>query len=851
MKKLSRAKNTMRNTLWGAIYRVATLIGPFAIKTIIIKELGQEYNGLSTLFTSVLTVLNLANLGFNSSLVFTMYKAIAEDDKPALCAMLKFYRKVYRIVGLVILGMGLAVMPFLSWLVKNDCPPDMNLYVLFAIYLSESVLDYLMFAYNNATFTAFQRNDVTLKISTVRYVVQYTLQAAVLLIFSNYYAYIILLPLMVIPNNVAVYLAARKHYPDIVCQGELDPVTKKDIYKRVGTLFGHKLGNTFLVSIDSIIISSFLGLTALSLYSNYYYILTAVNGLVEIVTNGSLSGIGNKLLTDSREDNYRFFKTMTYGWVALVGGAAACMLCFYQPFIAAVWLGPEYLLDERLMMLIVLYFFSWMFRIMQLTYRDAAGLWTEDWLKPYVGMAVNLVGSIWMVKATGSIAGVLVPTILVFFFIYTPWEAWVVVKYQFYRSWNEYMGKLLGYVLLAFAACAACYLLEHGPRPLSRGCDAGRRGTPDHAESGPQHGVAAALHSGRPGGRVRLPCSGARPPDELHPLKDAAKRSGRRYAPAAPFHGRILLLRLQLLQRGSAVQRHLGDDGTVHPQEEQHRHAQRGDLRNGITPPHQIVVSDGLAVAGQHIGDGYQKHQLADDGGDHGVHRLPQCLEGTAQSDAGPGRAETQGDDPQGRNGHLLHSLRGIEDTDQRPRNGPEDGHTQHHDAGGIDGAALDGLHHAAAILSAVVIGHDRNHTVVQAEHRHKDKAVEFEVDAKGGSRRLLGGVVSDEDLVHAEGHHRADSHHHHGGQADGIDIAHDLPVRPEAPEPKVQIVVLPQVHIQSQTAAAELADNGGHSGTRHAHFEHEDEDGIQHDVDNGAQPLGIHGEDGAAGALQ
>lgn len=163
MKKLSRAKNTMRNTLWGAIYRVATLIGPFAIKTIIIKELGQEYNGLSTLFTSVLTVLNLANLGFNSSLVFTMYKAIAEDDKPALCAMLKFYRKVYRIVGLVILGMGLAVMPFLPWLVKNECPPDVNLYVLFAIYLSESVLDYLMFAYNNATFTAFQRNDVTLK----------------------------------------------------------------------------------------------------------------------------------------------------------------------------------------------------------------------------------------------------------------------------------------------------------------------------------------------------------------------------------------------------------------------------------------------------------------------------------------------------------------------------------------------------------------------------------------------------------------------------------------------------------------------------------------------------------------
>lgn len=140
MKKLSRAKNTMRNTLWGAIYRVATLIGPFAIKTIIIKELGQEYNGLSTLFTSVLTVLNLANLGFNSSLVFTMYKAIAEDDKPGPVRHAEILPEGLPHRGFVILGMGLAVMPFLPWLVKNECPPDVNLYVLFAIYLSESVL---------------------------------------------------------------------------------------------------------------------------------------------------------------------------------------------------------------------------------------------------------------------------------------------------------------------------------------------------------------------------------------------------------------------------------------------------------------------------------------------------------------------------------------------------------------------------------------------------------------------------------------------------------------------------------------------------------------------------------------
>lgn len=447
----------MRNTAWGAVYRLVTLLGPFAIKTIIIKKLGLEYSGLNSLFTAILTVLNLANLGFSSSLVYTMYKAIVEDDQDALCAMMNFYRRVYRIVGLVILGLGLCLMPFLPHLVKGECPPDVNLYVLFTIYLVETSLDYLMFGYNTAIFTAYQRTDVTLKISTVRYVVQFLVQAAVLLIFANYYAYIIVLPLVVIPNNIANYVAARRMYPGITCRGQLDDGTRRDIYKRVWTLFGHKVGSTVLVSLDSIIISSFLGLTAMSLYSNYYYILTAVNGVVEIITNGSLSGIGNKLITDTREENYRLFKIMTYGWVALIGGAATCMLCFYQPFIGAVWLGEEYLLDIRLVMLIVVYFFSWMFRIMQLTYRDAAGLWTKDWLKPYVGMTLNLAGSIAMVKWTGSIAGVLVPTIFVMFFVYYPWEAWVLFKYQFQRGWGEYLGKVGLYTLLSAVGCALCY----------------------------------------------------------------------------------------------------------------------------------------------------------------------------------------------------------------------------------------------------------------------------------------------------------------------------------------------------------------------------------------------------------
>jgi O-antigen/teichoic acid export membrane protein len=454
--KLARAKNTMRNTIWGAVYRLTTLVGPFVIKTIIIKKLGLEYSGLNSLFTAILTVLNLANLGFSSSLVYTMFKAVAEEDTEALCAMMNFYRKVYRIVGLVILGMGLAIMPFLPKLVGGECPSDLNLYILFAIYLAETSMDYLMFSYKVAIFTAYQREDIKLKINTVRYVVQYLLQIAVLLLFGNYYAYIIILPLMVFPNNLANFVVARKLYPDIRSRGELDPTIKKDIYKRVWALFGHKVGSTVLVNIDSVLISAFLGLTQ-SIYSNYYYILTAVNGLVEIITNGSLAGIGNKLITDTEEENYTLFRNLTYGWVTLIGLCGTMMLCLYQPFIGGVWLGSEYLLEMPLVILIVIYFYSWMFRIMQLTYRDAAGLWTKDWLKPYVGIVFNLTFSILMVKYTGSIAGVLIPTIFVMFLIYFPWEAKVLFRHLFHRSWLPYLGYMTGYTLLAAVGGCAAY----------------------------------------------------------------------------------------------------------------------------------------------------------------------------------------------------------------------------------------------------------------------------------------------------------------------------------------------------------------------------------------------------------
>ncbi len=215
--------------------------------------------------------------------------------------------------------------------------------------------------------------------------------------------------------------------------------------------------------------------------------------------------------------------------------------------------------------------------------------------------------------------------------------------------------------------------------------------------------------------------------------------------------------------------------------EEEQRQRQGEYLRDGVAPPHQVAVAHGGAVPGQHIGDGDQEHQLADDGGDHGVQGSAQRLEGGAQGDARAGHAEADGDDPQGGYAHGEHGVGGVKYLQQRAGDDPEEDGAEDHDDGGVQRAALDGLHHALAVPGTVVIGHDGHHAVVHTEDGHEDKGVQLEVRAEGGGRRLVGGVVGDEYLVHQERHHRTDGDHNDAGQADGIDLADEPEVRAEA----------------------------------------------------------------------
>ena len=455
----SRTKNAVRNIIWGMIERITALLIPFICRTVFIKILGAEYLGLGSLFTSILSVLSISELGFGTAIVFSMYQPIAEDDNDTVCALLNAYRKIYKVVGTVILAVGLMIMPFVKFLVKGDCPPDVNIYILYAIFLANTVLSYFLYAYKAALFSAYQRNDLASKRNALINMLANILQIVVLLVFKNYYCYIIIMPCMTMVTNITNAVLAKKMFPQIVCRGQISSEMKQGIKRRITGLLSFKIYGIMFTSVDTLVISSFLGLTQLAIYNNYYYIQTSIIAFMNIFTASITAGIGNKMVTNSVEDNYKDFKRCTFLNAWLCSWCAVCLFCLYQPFMN-LWMGEKLMFDFPMMALMVAYFFLPRVTAMTFTYREAAGLWYEDRFRPLIAAVVNLGLNIWWVHYIGMY-GIILSTLFCTVFINIPWGTYILFKNYFKRSPMEYALQLLCYMLVAAIACVISIMVSY------------------------------------------------------------------------------------------------------------------------------------------------------------------------------------------------------------------------------------------------------------------------------------------------------------------------------------------------------------------------------------------------------
>ncbi len=456
--KINRIKNSYNSFVFGVINKIVALLFPFVIRTIIIRTLSTDYIGLNSLFSSILNILSLSELGFGTALVFSMYKPISEDDTDTINALLNLYKKIYRVIGIIVLVVGLAIMPFLPYLIDGSYPADINLYTLYLVYLANNVIGYFFFAYKQSLFSAHQRNDITSIISMICSTVMYVCQIVVLILFKNYYVYIIFLPLSSLANNLIVAYVTKKLYPQYFCKGKISSSSKKAISKQVYSLFLHKIGYVIQSSIDSICLSAFMGLTLLGKYNSYYYVLTAVEAFLTIFNQSVVAGIGNSLIVESKDYNKSFFYKILFlrGWI--VTWCTVCMACLYQPFMNfwGVLAGEDIMLGISVVACLVLLFYINQMRAVVGIYKDALGMWYEDRFKPILISVFNLIFTL-ISAYFGFFEGVILSTAMAYLLVGFPWETQIFFKKYMGEKPKKYLLKQIYYVFVTVIAIFATY----------------------------------------------------------------------------------------------------------------------------------------------------------------------------------------------------------------------------------------------------------------------------------------------------------------------------------------------------------------------------------------------------------
>lgn len=454
--RIERTKNATRNIVFGSFMKAYQMIIPFLMRTAMIYFMGVQYLGLNSLFVSILQVLNLAELGVGNAMVFSMYKPIVEDDEMTICSLMRLYRTYYRIIGSIIAVVGIAVTPFIPKLIKGDIPAELNIYILYLLNLAATVLSYWLFAYKNSLLQAHQRTDVSSIITVITNTLQYGLQLLIILFFKNYYLYIIVVLATQIFNNILTAIIVTRMYPKYKPVGRLEKKEIKKINSRIKDMFTGKIGSIILNSADTIVISSFLGLTTLAVYQNYYFIITSIIGFIEIIITSIMAGLGNSFITDTKEKVYTDLKKFTFMYQWLIGICSCCLLCLYQPFMH-IWVGEKLMLSFPAVICFSVYFYVYEFNRLLNVYKDAAGLWHEDRFRPLATSLANLALNLVLVQFWG-VYGVLLSTVISMLIVGMPWLFFNMFTVFFDKNLAKpYLRQIFYYVIISFVACSISY----------------------------------------------------------------------------------------------------------------------------------------------------------------------------------------------------------------------------------------------------------------------------------------------------------------------------------------------------------------------------------------------------------
>lgn len=430
----NRANYVIRNLISSLANTVVGTIFPFLVRTVTIKYLGSECMGLNNLCTSILYVLNAADLGIANAFAYRLYKPVAEQNTEEICRLLNLYRKVYFAIGTFIFFAGMCLIPFLNCFISQDLPDGINIYFVYFLYLLNSAISYMTFAYKNLIFTATQRRDYSSIITTICFLVLYGTQI-VFIITGHYYFSVCMLPICTILENIIRNMVAKRKYPLYFPKGNVSLEVKRSIKSDVLAVAVYKFRDISRNTFDSIVISTFAGLVTLSNYQNYYTIFSVPNLLFQIVYGSTVPSMGNFVATESVNDTYKVYKKNIFIQTFFAGWFAICYGFLIQDFIV-IWLGSEYRLSNLLALFFAIYIYLTGENYVVRLIRESAGLWNYGRRCAVVEMILNLVLNVVFMKIFG-VEGIILATITSMLLVTIPMENYIVYKHYFMGKFTD------------------------------------------------------------------------------------------------------------------------------------------------------------------------------------------------------------------------------------------------------------------------------------------------------------------------------------------------------------------------------------------------------------------------------
>ncbi len=434
----------------------------FIFRTVVIKYMGIQVQGLNGLFTEVLAALSLVELGVGTAIVYNLYKPLAEGNHEKIKQLMLLFKRAYRIIAVATMIIGLILCPFIHLIVKAVNYPLWYIRVVYLLFVLDISVSYL-YSYKISLIIADQKNYIFAKIDTVVKILSVVVRIGIIILFREFIAYLAAGIAITITTNVIKSHIVDKQYSWL--NEDCEPLSKEErdsVFANIKNLFIKSLSGKITNSTDNILISTLVNTIQVGYYSNYSLVI----GLFRQVSNqvaysGIGASLGDMMATESAERCKQVFYRLYYIFFVLATVSAVSIHVCMEPFILIWWKSSEFVMAESVLVICCLNMFIEILNRPLWSVMEVSGLFQYDKWASIAGSVINLFVSIWLGRKIG-IVGIFIGTFLTYA-IQVVIKAYLLFRMKFDVSPLKYylvtLVAFAGYgVLLCLVKFLCCFV---------------------------------------------------------------------------------------------------------------------------------------------------------------------------------------------------------------------------------------------------------------------------------------------------------------------------------------------------------------------------------------------------------